>query len=169
MDPFFLWLERTALSVWMRESLSVFAFPAILTLHTIGLAMLAGPSIAVDLRILTRGRGDPIAPLDRFFPLMWAGFWVNAVTGVLLVVAYPAKALTNPLFFVTMTLVVTGVLVLRALRRRVFATPDPDAAAATSPVRRLATTSIVVWLATIAAGRWLAYTYSRLLASFDTL
>ena len=39
---------------------------------------------------------------------MWAGFWVNAVSGVLLLIAYPTKALTNPLFYVKLVLIAIG-------------------------------------------------------------
>jgi hypothetical protein len=37
MHDFFLWIETSAFSVWVRESLSMFAFPGILTAHTIGM------------------------------------------------------------------------------------------------------------------------------------
>ena len=52
MDPFFAWIESSAPSVWLRESLSVFAFPMVLTLHTVGLAFLVGPAMALGLRLL---------------------------------------------------------------------------------------------------------------------
>ena len=47
-----IWLERNDLSVWIRETPSVFAFPFILFLHTLGLAMLAGISVAIDVWLL---------------------------------------------------------------------------------------------------------------------
>ena len=147
----------------MRESTSVFAFPAILTLHTVGLAFLAGPNAALDLRILGVAPRLEASPLARLFPVMWAGFWLNAVTGTALVVAYPAKALTNPLFYVKLALVATALVVLQVLRRRLGEIPTSGARAATG-LRVLAAGSLALWLATIFSGRWLAYTYSRLLA-----
>lgn len=164
MDAVFVWIERTAFSVWMRESLSVFAFPTILTLHTVGMAVLAGPSAAVDLRLLGCARRLPIAPLERLFPIMWAGFWLNAATGLALLVAYPAKALTNPLFYVKLTLITLALTTLVRLRREAFVPGTVDEELPTRQVRRLALASLLLWLATIAAGRWLAYTYTRLLA-----
>lgn len=50
-DPFFRWLESTPVSVWINESPSLFAFPAILAAHTVGLGLLAGLSSALDLRL----------------------------------------------------------------------------------------------------------------------
>ena len=51
-DPLFRWVEESAFSVWMRESDSLFAFPGILAVHTIGLGLLAGLSGAFALRLL---------------------------------------------------------------------------------------------------------------------
>jgi hypothetical protein len=47
MDPFFRWIESTPLSVWTRESTSVLAFPAILSVHAIGMALAAGVNAAI--------------------------------------------------------------------------------------------------------------------------
>ena len=51
LDPFLLWLESTSLSVWMREEPSIWAFPFILSLHTIGLGFVAGINAVIALRI----------------------------------------------------------------------------------------------------------------------
>lgn len=102
MDDFFRWLEATDLSVWTRESTSVFAFPAILSVHAIGMALAAGISGVLALRVLGVARDVPVGSLRSFVPPLWAGFVMNAVSGVLLLVAYPTKALTNPVFFVKM-------------------------------------------------------------------
>src|ERR1700730_9617128 len=52
LDPFLAYIEGSALSDWIRSSESIFAFPAIITLHTIGMGFLAGGSAAIDLSIL---------------------------------------------------------------------------------------------------------------------
>ena len=57
MDPFLLWLESTEFSTWVRESPSVFAFPAILSCHTVGMGLVAGINAALALRILGVGPG----------------------------------------------------------------------------------------------------------------
>ena len=57
MSSLFGWLESTAFSVWVRESPSMFAFPAILTCHTIGMGVAAGINTALALRILGVGPG----------------------------------------------------------------------------------------------------------------
>ncbi len=63
MDPFFAWIEDSALSTWIRETPSIFAYPAIITLHTIGMGFLAGGSMAIDLRILGFAPRMQLAPM----------------------------------------------------------------------------------------------------------
>jgi hypothetical protein len=157
MHPFFVWLEATSLSTWIRESTSVWAFPAILSLHTIGMGFAAGLNAAVDLRILGFAPFIPLFELRRFLPVMWIGFWVNAVSGVLLLVAYPTKALTNPVFYVKLSFIALALVGIRAMGQSVFGD-----AAVTKRNRLLAIASLVCWTGTITAGRLLAYTYRHL-------
>ena len=61
MDPFLVWLESSALSEWVMGSPSMLAFPGILALHAIGMALAAGLAAVLDLRILGVARGVPLA------------------------------------------------------------------------------------------------------------
>jgi hypothetical protein len=162
MDPFFIWLENTSLSVWVRESTSVFAFPIILALHTIGMGFLAGLNAAVDLRVLGVAAGVPLSEMRRFFPIMWAGFWLNAASGVVLLAGYPTKALTNPLFYLKLALIALALVWLRSIRRSVFGDAGVEANPLTRRTRVLAAASLTCWAAVIFSGRFLAYTYSKL-------
>jgi hypothetical protein len=162
MDPFFTWIETTALSIVLRESPSLWAFPFVLILHTVGLAFLVGANVALDVRVLGVARGVPLRELDRYGVVMWTGFWINAVSGVLLLVAYPTKALTNPLFYVKLVLIAIGLAIAGKLRARLRALPVPEALVLPPRLKALAIASLVCWAAGITAGRLLAYTYSRL-------
>jgi hypothetical protein len=166
MDPFLRWLEETALSIWVRESPSIFVFPGMLTLHAIGMAFLAGTCLAIDFRTLGFASGVKLASLRRFFPLLWLGFVLNAFSGLMLLVAYPTKALTNPVFYLKLGLIALALIDLRLLDRSVLR----QEALETLPVpirgKVLAGTSIVFWIGAITAGRLLAYTHSRLLVDF---
>jgi hypothetical protein len=156
-DPFFRWLESTPVSVWINESPSVFAFPGILAVHTIGLGLLAGLNSALDLRLLGVARSIPPAALIRLLPVMWFGLWMNVLSGIALLVAYPTKALTNPLFYLKLGLIAVALAILRTTVQRVR--PAQPISAAT---KILAVASLLVWAATITAGRFLAYTCTRL-------
>ena len=117
MDPFFLWIEdRGRSSVWLREATTIWAFPFVLVLHTIGLAFMVGVNVAIDLRALGGAMGVPLVSLRRYYRVMWAGFWVNAFSGVLLLIAYPTKALTNPIFYLKLTLIGVGVVLAAKIR-----------------------------------------------------
>ena len=74
----------------------MFVFPGFLVLHAIGMGLAAGLSAALDLRVLGVAASMPLVEFRRFRPVLWLGFWVNAVSGVLLLIGYPTKALTNP-------------------------------------------------------------------------
>ena len=161
MDPVFTWIERTAFSVWLRESPSLWVFPFVLILHTIGLAFLVGANVAVNARVLGLARGVPLFSLERYFLVMWLGFWVNAFSGVLLLIAYPTKALTNPLFYVKLLLIAGAVALAGRLRTVLRA--DAVRPGAVLPPRTLAIAALACWVLAIFAGRFLAYTYSRLL------
>jgi hypothetical protein len=158
MDSFLAFIENGALSTFIRETPTIFVFPAILTLHTIGMGVLAGGSIAIDLRILGFAPKMALAPIGRFFPVLWLALVVNAISGILLLIAYPTKALTNPLFYVKLLLIALAVVVLLRLTR-IFDDPRIERMPIERGDRRLAAISIAIWLATIAAGRLLAYTY----------
>ena len=164
MDLFFVWLESTWISTWVRESLTVFAFPMILAYHTVGMGFLAGLSSAVDLRILGVARRVPLLELKRFLPVMWIGFWLNAASGVLLLLGYPTKALTNPVFYIKLALIAAAVVILRRINRSVFGDPAMDLGEMPSRTKWLARGSLACWVGVIFAGRFLAYTYSRLSA-----
>ena len=83
------------------------------------MGLAAGLSAALDLRILGVAPGVPLPEFRRFQPILWCGFWVNAVSGVLLLIGYPTKALTNPVFYLKLSLIAGGLLILRATLRRV--------------------------------------------------
>ena len=155
-------LERSGLSTWIRESESAFAYYFVLVLHNIGLALLVGTCGVLGARLLGFVPELPLAPLRRFFRFIWAGFWLNVVSGIVLLVAYPTKALTNPIFYVKLVLVALGVWSLRTIDRRL----STDAAARDStPVVRpsLALWMLGFWLGVLAAGRALAYTATYIL------
>ncbi len=154
-------LEQNALSVWVRESPSLLAFPFILYLHTLGLAMLAGIKVGLDFWLLARGT-IPSFELKGIYRVMWLGFAINLVSGLILLAAYPAKALTNWVFFAKLAMVVAAVWVLEQTKRELVVV-DAATRDVSTRARRLASASLVLWGGTILAGRLLAYTYHILL------
>ena len=128
---FLTWLEHSGFAMTVKQSAVLYELP--LVLHAIGMAILVGLSTAVYLRILGFASSLPLAPMERFFPLMYAGFWINATSGVVLFSLYPIKAVTNPGFFIKMGGVVLAIVCLRRIKRQVFGNP---AVLDTRPCRR---------------------------------
>ena len=152
---FLVSLEQSRFSVWVRESGSLLAFPTILLLHTYGMAVLVGIVAIIDLRILGFAPALPLAPLERFLPILWVAFWINAVTGTILLIADATTKMTNPDFFVKMVFIALGVIAQRMIERRVFRKTSDRPVPANA--RMLAVASLICWLGAITAGRLLAY------------
>jgi hypothetical protein len=166
MDAYsvFSWIESSALSVWIRESPSLWAFPFILILHTVGMGLLVGTNIAIDLRLLGFAPRVPLSLLQKIFIVMKLAFLVNAISGILLLSAYPTKALTNPLFYIKLFLIGFGLVQTGWIRDKVLRMPETGGESVSGQARVLAASSLVVWAAAVTTGRLLAYTYTRLLA-----
>src|SRR5438094_462869 len=118
---FFHYLEQTGFAAWIRESDSIWAYPTILFLHTIGLGIVVGINSAIDLRILGLASRLPLEPLEGLFPLMWVGFWINAASGTLLLIADASTKLANPVFYIKMGFIALAVVDVFVIRTRVFA------------------------------------------------
>jgi hypothetical protein len=87
----------------------------------------------------------------------WWGFWINAVTGTILLIADATTKLTNADFYVKMAFVFSGVVVLKVMRSKVFGAPELDKAPLPGNAKGLAWASLVCWIGAITAGRLLAY------------
>ena len=148
-------LGASAFSTWMRESPSIWAYPTILTLHTLGLGVLVGANWMVDLRVLGFARAIPLSVLARAFPIMWAGFWLNAATGVLLFIADPTKA-TTTIFMWKLAIIAVGVAFVLVLKRKLYGR-GVEMDRVSFGVKTMAALSLVIWIAAIATGRWMAY------------
>jgi len=155
--------EATGFSTWMRES--GLAFFGTLILHAIGMGFIVGVHVVTDLRILGVAPGVPLSRLRRFRPVGWTALVVVSVSGVLLLAAYPTKALTNPVFYLKLLAAASALLVGRSISRAVLADTTHDSGPVPRRVRILASTSLVLWITAITAGRFLAYTYHILMAA----
>jgi hypothetical protein len=155
-------IEDSGLSSWIRDSPSIFAYWFILSLHAIGMGLLVGASVVIDLRLLGVARELPLAPLKGLYRIIWIGFWIQIVSGALLLIAYPTKALTNPDFYIKLTLIGIAVTVMHLIRKRVFADSTMAESDMMMKGKALAVWSLVLWAGAVTAGRLLAYTYNYL-------
>ena len=149
-------IENSAFCTWVREDSSIWAYPGILFMHSAGMAIVVGISAMVGLRLLGFAPKLPVAPLERFFPIVWGGFWINAISGVVLLAADATAKLTNPVFGVKMLLIGLAAVDMVLIRRVVFRDPRVDHAVPALG-KFLAAASLVLWFGATTAGRLLAY------------
>jgi hypothetical protein len=165
IEQAFDWIEHTELSLWIVGP-SMLAFPTILTVHVHGTGFLAGTGAAIALRILGVARQVPLRLLELFYPILWVALAANAVSGLLLLIGYPYKAFTNPLFYVKLSLIGLAIYLVVRIRNEVLRDPQgdkrPAETAAWRRAKMLAGLSLASWMGVIAAGRFLAYTHTWL-------
>ena len=154
---FLAWIEASAFSAWVRESPSIWAYPTFLFLHTAGLAFAMGMNVALDLRLVGASPNLPIAPMARFYPLMWWGFWINAVSGVVLLMADATTKATNWMFFLKMGIIFLAVWNSRIKQTRLFGDPAIDSNPLAPNLAHLGWASLVLWMAAVTTGRLMAY------------
>jgi hypothetical protein len=149
-------IEALPFSVWVSESTSKLAYPTILWLHVMGMGVVAGISGVISLRLLGVSPRTAVQPLERLYPLIWCGFWVNAVTGTALLMASATKRMIDPTFYIKMVFIFSGIAVLRITRKKVFRSLGPDGALPEG-AKALAWAALICWLGAVTAGRLLAY------------
>lgn len=152
------WLDSTRWSAVMRQS--NWAFPALDVVHTLGIVLVAGTIMLVDLRLLGLGLcGVPIGQLvARIVPATLWGFALMLVSGGLLFSSEAVKMYMSDPFRIKMVLLALAGLNALIFHRTVYrdaARWDP----AVAPVRArlVGLLSLVFWIAIIAAGRAIAY------------
>ena len=159
MLEFCQWLDQTAVGSTIRQSL--WLFPAIETVHLLGMAALVGTITVLDLRLL--GWAMPQRRVSevtaRLLPWAWLGFGVQVVTGVLLFSSEAVKIYGNPAFRLKMLLLLlSGIqaLIFQTVVSRKLPTWD-DRPALPVMAKVMGMISILLWLAIVTAGRFIGF------------
>ena len=154
-------IENSGFSAWVRESPSVWAYPSIIFLHAVGLSIVVGLSSVIDLAILGFAPGLPLAPMAKLYRLIGIGFWMNAISGIVLTMVDATTMLINPIFWIKMFLIGLAVADVLIIKKKVFGDPLLDKRPLAGDVRALAILSLVLWTGAVTAGRLTAYLGAR--------
>ncbi len=160
MKQFALWLSTTFPSVFLQEH-NAWAIPTIQSIHIVGIAMVMGSVVMIDLRILGWAGTDQTLgqTVRRFGPWLTGSLWLLLVTGILMVVGEPVRELVSFSFWLKMALVAIGaaiaVLFLRGLRRH--EQRWEQTLVHLPSVRTLAVLTFVIWACVIVLGRLIGY------------
>jgi hypothetical protein len=139
--PILFWIKYTAVAAFVRDS--PWVFPALQCLHFMGMALLFGAVATMDLRVLGVSRAVPIDSVTRLVPLALTGFGINLISGALFFVQDPFQYAFNPSFRLKLLLIAAAGL--NAIWFR------------SAPSKPMAVLSLALWLAVIAAGRFIAF------------
>jgi hypothetical protein len=154
---FLVWLENT----WIADQIRTIAwlYPAFETGHYIGLSLLVGGILLIDLRVLGFARGLPLKSMIGLLPFVWIGFLINVTTGTLLFIYGATNFGTNSAFYLKMTFMVLAGLNALAFDLSVRRSGGAWVIAEKPPalVKAFATASLVFWLCVVTTGRWMAY------------
>jgi len=155
---FLEWLQGT----WVGQlvATSLWGYPLLETIHSLGMAMLIGSLGLINLRVLGVKRELPLLGMRQLLPLAWLGFTLNAISGTLLFTSDAVYFFESYTFRIKMVLIVLGGLNAALLGQRVFREAAANGAPAppTAGTKWIAATSLVFWFGAVVAGRLIAYT-----------
>src|SRR3954467_10895022 len=147
-------IENSGFASYIRETPSVLGYSTILAFHTFGMAFLVGLSGVIALRVLGVVPELPLKPLKNLMPMIIVGFWINAITGVVLTSLAARSLLANWDFYVKLTAIVVAIVSLGKMRA--YAVRDsstPDDAPASAQARLWAKLMLFSWFIAVLGGR----------------
>jgi len=153
----FAQLENTSLALWVGGSL--WAYPILLSVHIIGLAIVVGIFSMRDLRLLGMFPGLQPAAFLPLSKLAWIGFIINAISGILLFTSQAVTFVSSIPFLLKIGFIVAGMAVAGVIQSRLrgeLAAANGDVVISRS-TRHIALVSLFLWMAAIVAGRLIAY------------
>lgn len=169
LDGLIAALEASGVATGIRNSL--YLFPLIESVHVIGLTMVFGTILLIDLRLLG------LASTERPFTAVaadvlrwtWLAFAVTATTGALMFITNASTYYHSAYFRAKMTLLALSglnMLVFELTAGRSVHTWDRDTKAPAAG-RAVAVLSLVMWIGVIVLGRWVGFTTASTPASVD--
>jgi hypothetical protein len=151
---FAAWLQATPLSVAIQSTL--WLTPLLQSIHIVMIGIVFVTMLVVALRVLGKLNTDePVAVVwRRFAPWFWTALCIMAVTGLVLCISEPIRQVTALSFWIKMSLLAIGISSALYFGRAVAASQlgEPSARA-----RFAAVATILLWLAIMFMGRWIAY------------
>jgi hypothetical protein len=153
----FAWLEHT----WIANTIRTvrWIYPALETGHYIGLSLLVGGIMLIDLRVLGFARTLPLRTMIGLLPFVWVGFIINITTGSLLFIYGATQFGSNHAFWLKMTFMVLAGLNAFAFDISVRHSKVDWVSTDRPPtyVKTFATLSFALWICVVTTGRWMAY------------
>lgn len=151
------WIENTWLAEMVR--VSAYGYPVMITLHSLGLAIMVGLSVVLSMRVLGAFKSIPFSSLYRLLQVAWVGFIINFVSGSSLFAANATGLIVHQVFLMKMAMVILGAIfvgIMQNMIKTAMATGQGEAAAGTG-LKVVAWLTIGAWTIGMVTGRMIAY------------
>ena len=158
MESISSWLEHTSLS--HAVSVNTWAVPALQTVHIAAVAIVFSAAVMLDFRLAgVTGRHESLrSNALPFYPRIKWALLVLIATGIFQIIGEPARELQNWIFWTKMGLIVVACLLTAATRPQLAEmTLAEHTSGGRARIRLLGVVSLVMWVAVITCGRWIAY------------
>jgi hypothetical protein len=151
---FFQWCENSLIGAGIRHS--TWQFPIIETIHLLGLTILFGSLMVVDLRLLgiVLRRHSVAVVASDFMIWFWTALLISVCTGVAMFLSEATRMSYNSAFFVKIVLIVLAVAFHLTVHRGVV---SPGASNSAFMGKFAACLSLLCWLSVALAGRAIAF------------
>ena len=157
MDAIVTWILGTSINAWMLNT--PWAWPIAEIAHFMGLSILLGSMLLIDVRLAGYWRSISLSAVHRLLPWSILGFAINLITGTLFFFGDPERYVANIGFKIKMVLVVIAGLNAIYFKLKI----DPDMASwgadqdSTSQAKAVAIISLVSWFGVLLFGRLIPY------------
>ena len=157
MDAIVTWILGTSINAWVLNT--PWAWPIAEILHFIGLSILLGSMLLIDVRLAGYWRAMSLSAVHRLLPWAILGFAINLITGALFFFGDPERYVANIGFKIKMVLVVIAGLNAIYFKLKI----DPDMAKwqpdqdSTAQAKTVAYISLFTWFGVLLFGRLIPY------------
>ena len=138
---------------------SAYGYPVMITLHSLGLAIMVGMSAVLSLRVLGMFSTIPYSSLQKLLKIAWVGFIINFLSGSSLFAANATGFIVDWVFDVKMSMVIIGAILVGVMQSMIgsaMATGNAEAAVGTN-LKVVASLTILVWALGMTFGRLVPY------------
>ena len=143
------WYEQGPLGIFIRESL--WGYPIVLSSHAIGMAIVVGTVVALNMRTLGYAKGISVMAYDKVFVMGWFGFYLNLVSGLILFANKPVDYTFQGSFQLKIGLILLGGILMKMVMNAIRSGKSE------MTVRIYSFACLASWMGAIVTGRLMAY------------
>ena len=146
---FLSWYEEGPIGVFIRESL--WGYPIVLSSHAIGMGIVMGVAIALNLRVLGYAKDISLLAFDKLFIVGWIGFIINLISGLILFAGSTTQYFYQGTFQLKIGAILLGGILMKFVMNAVRDHKSPIIQ------KSLAGLSLSCWVIGMVTGRLMAY------------